>query len=881
MGRPEVRAPARDVARERGVLPLPEDSIDPPLDPMTRPHCLLTLFLATSGTLAHAQFGVGYCTVTPNSTGAASVLAAHGSTDVARNDLRLQCDQLPPQAPGYLLVSRERGFFAQPTASTGNICLGGSIGRFSGAVRVASSAGRVELALDLTSIPSVAGPFAVTNGGTLHFQWWHRDAAAGGGATSNFSAPLSLTFCPRGLYPEALYDVDGIVGSIAAADVDGDGDIDLVAVSGTEGTLCVFRNLGNGEFAPRSTFQLGLPLALLELGDIDADGDMDAVTIDFALSRFHVARNDGAGDFSAATAVASAGFLQGLALGDVDGDGALDIAAARPLENAIVWHRNLGGGAFGGPLVVPCDAGPRDVAIGDLDGDGDGDFAVSSDTVATRVLLNIGGAFVPHAEVGGSGGGRAVTLVDLEGDGDLDTLTIAPFHEVRIGTNDGTGLVVGTAVLTSVGPWDEVDAADVDDDGVLDIVAGGAQSESFTTFRGLGGLAYGAPVATTTAAGAGDFALADFDGDGTPDVGLCGGGGFAVGVVLNLGDGTFFAQQRSNGPAVPATELALGDLDGDGDLDVVDARSNGTVGIRRGDGTGAFQLQPGVPVAGNLTDLAVGDLDGDLDLDVAVLQRAPLSRLAVLENMGDGTLALPVAYATAAEPWALALGDADSDGDLDVVVACILGDVVSVHENDGFAHFGARTDIGSMFRPGAVAVQDFDADGDLDVLASTLGGTVRVFLGDGLGQFVPGATREVGQLGFTSIAVADLTGDGAPDIALAGLLDDDAVVVPNDGTGGLAASMRIAGVPDPWSVDAGDLDGDGAIDLVFGSEGPFSRATVLRSLGRGAFAPVLAFGTEIDTQDVAVGDVDGDGRLDVVSVSSFSGEAIVLRNLCR
>ena len=139
--------------------------------------------------------GTNYCTAVPNSTGTSSVMSASGSSVAADNDVTLTATQMPTAAFGFFLVSQVQGFAMNPGGSAGNLCLGGSIGRYVGPGQIQNSGmlGEISLALDLTAVPQPTGAVAVAPGETWNFQAWYRDAV-GGTAVSNFSDGLSILF---------------------------------------------------------------------------------------------------------------------------------------------------------------------------------------------------------------------------------------------------------------------------------------------------------------------------------------------------------------------------------------------------------------------------------------------------------------------------------------------------------------------------------------------------------------------------------------------------------------------------------------------------------------------------------------------------------------
>jgi len=146
--------------------------------------------------LDHVQFttiGTSYCTPNPNSRGLTGIQTVLGSSVVAQNEITLVASRLPLNAFGYFLASRTQGFVANAGGSQGNLCLGGAVGRFNGAIFNTGLSGSGTLAVDLQSIPSPSGLISVLPGETWHFQTWHRDTVAST-ATSNFTDAVSVTF---------------------------------------------------------------------------------------------------------------------------------------------------------------------------------------------------------------------------------------------------------------------------------------------------------------------------------------------------------------------------------------------------------------------------------------------------------------------------------------------------------------------------------------------------------------------------------------------------------------------------------------------------------------------------------------------------------------
>ncbi|MEM6572476.1 MAG: DNRLRE domain-containing protein [Planctomycetota bacterium] len=138
--------------------------------------------------------GTNYCgPAVANSSGASAVMSATGSAVAADNSLMLTASSLPTNSAGYFLLSETQGFVVGAGGSAGNLCLGGSVGRFDAQVQFSGATGEISIPVDLTNVPSPTGGTAIVAGSTWNFQAWFRDAV-GGQPTSNFSDGLTLQF---------------------------------------------------------------------------------------------------------------------------------------------------------------------------------------------------------------------------------------------------------------------------------------------------------------------------------------------------------------------------------------------------------------------------------------------------------------------------------------------------------------------------------------------------------------------------------------------------------------------------------------------------------------------------------------------------------------
>ncbi len=138
--------------------------------------------------------GTVYCDpAVENSTGRPATIVAEGSDLVADNDVTITIESLPPNTVGYFLTSQTQGFVANAGGSQGNLCLGGSIGRYISSVLSSGAAGTYSLQLDLTAVPQPTGFVGVTAGETWNFQSWYRDQLLGF-PSSNFTEAIEILF---------------------------------------------------------------------------------------------------------------------------------------------------------------------------------------------------------------------------------------------------------------------------------------------------------------------------------------------------------------------------------------------------------------------------------------------------------------------------------------------------------------------------------------------------------------------------------------------------------------------------------------------------------------------------------------------------------------
>ena len=486
---------------------------------------------------------------------------------------------------------------------------------------------------------------------------------------------------------------------------------------------------------------------------------------------------------------------------------------------------------------------------------------------------------------------------DLDGDADLDVVsassgddTLAWYENTDgLGTFGPLQLVDGTA-----GGAHAVRSSDLDGDGDRDLFAASFADDTVAWYANTDGLGtFGAAVVVSASAdGARTVAARDLDGDGDADLLSASAFDDTVGWYENAGgQGSFGPRQVLSAEAVGAWAVGADDLDGDGDADAfsISGGDDSVSWYENQDGQGAFGTEL-VLTAG--TDgpnaLATADLDGDGDLDVLSTSEFD-GKLAWYENaVGPGGLggfgAQQIIASASGAASAVRAADLDGDGDQDVVAA-IVADVILWYENlDGLGNFGPPQIITlAADLPRGLFTADVDGDGDVDVLSASFADDEIAWYEnlDGLGTF--GSQNVITNLAdqARSVFAADLDGDGDLDVISGSEADDKVAWYENlDGLGTFGAQQIIsASANGVWSVFAADLDGDGDADVLSASTQNNQVAWYENADGLGGFGPVQVVATTGSSAiSVFAEDLDGDGDADVLAATSSGGEVAWYEN---
>ncbi len=695
----------------------------------------------------------------------------------------------------------------------------------------------------------------------------------GAGGSDGGVDPQDGGSAPTGHTSRSLY-VGVAPEGIAVGDFDGDGAADVaLGLVGRgfssqyvthPGQVQVLRNDGRGGLSRAFERQALLPTRVVA-GDVDGDGRLDLLTsVEHGLEL--LAGGAPGALLTPRASGATGGVPVALGIEDVVGDDRPDLwINAQEVDESgggLFLFEQLPDGSFGRVEVRDAERQPvgreaRAADTADFDGDGASDFVLLTRT-QVQVLLRTAPDEVRR--------GAAVTLEassllarDFSGDGRADVLAATRGALVLL-HGDGRGGLAGRSELVLPLPPGRLLAADLGGDALPDVVVLHPAQHAVTLLYGRpeGGLAVGQQLQVGERPA--DAALADLDHDGRLELLVTHPDANTVSIHTLPPPG-----HVEPASTVPACVLTLRD------------------GAACAPGLGVLAS---AQLGASHREVAVADLDGDGRLDLALPQPGAGVRLAL--NQGGGAFRTAESAASVAV-LSLAPGDFDGDGRVDLGAAYRRLDVAIPGEgagagilwNEGGAQLRPMTDFLGTTPPAfdveEVAAADLDGDGRLDLVYTLLGvhapASARLLQrpdGTFREEPLPDHCQEPDDTGapVRDALLVDFDRDGLPDIAAATLglnLDYSAP----DGT--LRPGQCFA-LPGQGPLRAGDVDGDGRVDVVTSGDG---RLHLLRGDAGGTLRAPSTCDVGADAE-LSPLDVDGDGRLDLVGLER-AAPAIVVR----
>lgn len=536
--------------------------------------------------------------------------------------------------------------------------------------------------------------------------------------------------------------------AIAIGDMNNDGMQDIVVGTGgccSSGRVAVLENEGNREFTVASN--LAVPEAHeIELANLDGDLNLDVIALSSSTNEVLVLAGNGDSSVAAPVGYAVGTFPRNLALGDVNSDGRVDLLTSNITTDDFSILIATDDGRFEESVSIPGVDTPTSITVGDVNGDGHADTLVSNsitgDPVVSLFIGDGSGGFAAPRHISASASLGFVQLVDDNDDGILDLLAAnngVPGGSLRIAHGDGSGEFQLAPEGIPVDSPSTLALADVNEDGLNDLITAGLDvaladpAGGFHEFNRVGITFSGTRTPNS-------MVVADIDGDQHFDIVNSDGqlfSGSADRVVVHYGDGTgqfSTSEHQTYRTGRSPVSVAVGDVNGDGRPDMVSGNfGSQDVSILLGLGNRMFAPQAPVALAGQPQTVALADVNHDNLADLVTTTAD--SQLHIFLSDGDGTFTATISRETGAGPNAASVDDLDNDGDMDVVVASAQANRLSIFLGDGAGGLDVERQVALVGSPQSIRTADVDGDERTDIVVAMSESHILIFFGDGSGNF--------------------------------------------------------------------------------------------------------------------------------------------------
>jgi len=634
---------------------------------------------------------------------------------------------------------------------------------------------------------------------------------------------------------------------LAAADLDGDGKLELISVGTGTAKVSIFPNTTSGatiSFGTKIDLTINAGAYYALAADFDGDGKIDIACANNNVVSIFLNTTTAVGSITFASKVdfATASGCIGLGVGDINGDGLPDLVTG-----------NSGNNTNNMSVLRNTTSTPGSVSFA-----AKVDFAISATT--TSSYLN---------------------LADFDGDGKLDVaISNGNSRSISLFRNTSSGSSITfdspsslTGYFSNIG----LGVGDINGDGLPDIAAAdGAYWRIYLNTGSSGTISFSSNIDLSTVGGPWDASIADLDGDGRADV-FGGNGGtelrafrYVPSFSTNANLSALTTTAGTTAPTFAAATTAY-------TASVPNATTTVTVTPTKSDANASIQVRVN---SGSYATIASGSASSALSLNVGS------NTIDVLVTAQDGTTVktYTITVTRLATP-PVVVSFSPITGNIGTTVA-ITGTGFNTTAANNTVFFGATKATVSAATATSLTVT---VPSGATHAAITVLNTGTNLLGMSAAYFVPTFTAV--KAGFSasdfstpasystgtstnpvSVAIGDLNGDGKPEVVVSNQTTGNVSVFPNTSTSGtisFGTRVDFSTGSNAYHVNLGDIDGDGKPDMVVANYGA-STVSVFRNTSSGS----ISFDTKVDLTgisnavDAMIGDIDGDGRVDITAISN-------------
>ena len=282
---------------------------------------------------------------------------------------------------------------------------------------------------------------------------------------------------------------------VYAIDLDGDGDLDVLSASYGDNKIVWYENDGLGNFGDQNIIDApdDIPISN-HASDLDGDDDVDVIIGFYNDNKIVWYENDGLGNFEEEKIISNEVIgVKSITTSDLDDDGDLDLLIAAFFGNNITWYENDGLGNFVAENIIDSEADAISyIQSADLDDDGDLDVIMSKCLTGgdNRIVwyINYGEGnfgqetFIDQTQYGAC----SLFTSDIDGDGDLDLLSAIEYNSIAWHENDGQGTFSNHKIIaSSIDNLEDIFVTDIDGDGDGDILCNSSQNSKVAWYENM------------------------------------------------------------------------------------------------------------------------------------------------------------------------------------------------------------------------------------------------------------------------------------------------------------------------------------------------------------------------------------------------------------